>query len=188
MINLNVKYTMVKDGKEDVMHLESSEWGVATHLYMQTDVNGYNVKLCNIPKCGQSTQMTQKIDPNRIQSDRCIAFLRDPAKRFKSQLFNSSLFCSDYMSYNYDTTSTDLMHMLTQSYFVNAYPHEILEFLDITQMDLVFDMNTFEIQNPATYSPEWEEDFEEHFDKNRAWFEDTYQADIELYNSKILGV
>ena len=83
MINLDLKYTKVTDSHgNDMIYIVSPEWGKVTHRWMKADVNGYSVKFCNIPKNGQSTQMTQEISNFRIQDNRCIAFLRDPVKRF----------------------------------------------------------------------------------------------------------
>ena len=80
-----------------------------------------------------------------------------------------------------------MFHMLPQTYFVNAYPHEITEFHDISYMSNLYDAS-FTIQNHATYDEEWVEDFDITYQDYKNWFEDAYQADIELYNTKILGV
>ena len=48
--------------------------------------------------------------------------------------------------------------------------------------------STFTIQNPGPYTDNWLKDFDDTYQDYKNWFEDTYQADIELYNKRILGV
>ena len=92
---------------------------------------------------------------------------------------------SDYATSNYNKGNDVMFHLLPQIYFVNAYPHEITEFHDISYMSNLYDAS-FTIQNPATYNEEWVEDFDITYQAYKNWFEDTYHPDIELYNSKIL--
>jgi len=167
--------------------VESEYWSVDHRWSDHKTSTGFTLRLCNIPKCGQSTQMTQSIKEDEITSDRCIALLREPLSRFKACLNNCGMLFSDYVSSNYDKYKDVMFHMLPQKYFVNAFPYEILEFHDITYMATLYD-SSFTIQNPGKYDTYWIEDFDNTYKDYKNWFEDTYQADIELYNNKILGV
>ena len=189
MIDLNPKYTN-KDHPSSLIGsllVESEYWSV-DHMWSEHKTStGFTLRLCNIPKCGQSTQMTQSINEDEITTDRCIALLREPLARFKSCLNNCSMLFSDYVSSNYNKSKDVMFHMLPQTYFVNAFPYEILEFHDITYMATLYD-SSFTIRNPGKYDTDWVEDFDNTYKDYKNWFEDTYQADIELYNNKILGV